>query len=173
LESRWGRLSVHAHRTGALDYGQYRRYDAYWAYREELIFRDIEDEFVARMNELVHLWHASLAAPSGWEEDDKRTEYHRREASKTHNDIGKLLLPWYKRWQREEKSLIEMWREFKEREKDPQYAEFLRKERQRLREMSREAASETKALAGLTDARQAERERQEQLRRKRRARLRR
>jgi hypothetical protein len=156
-----------------LNYREFRRYDAYWAYREEIVFRDIEDELVARMNELVHSWHASLAAPSGWEDDDKRVEYHRVEAAKTHNDIGKLLLPWYKRWQREDKSLVDLWREFKEREKDPQYAEFLRQERQRLREMSRSAESEAQALESLHEARQAERKRQEERGRKRRARLRR
>jgi hypothetical protein len=120
----------------------------------------------------VHSWHASLACPSGWEEDEKRVEYHRREAAKTHNDIGKLLLPWYKRWQREDKSLVELWREFKAREQDPQYAEFLRKERQRLREMSKEAESETAAMTGAREAMRAERERQEIRRRKKRARLR-
>jgi hypothetical protein len=126
------------------------------------------------LDELAHQWHCCAGQPTGWEEDDRRTEYHRHEARKAHNDVGKLLLPWYKRWQKEDKTPLDLWREFKAREKDPEYAKFLRAERARLREISRAARAESEAMADIYKAKALERERLDALTRKRKhARLRR
>jgi len=152
LEARWGRLIVHAFRTGQLDFTPYHRDDPYWSLREELVLSDLENEFRARVDELTMMWHSCAGQPSGWEEDNKRVDWHQKEARKTWNDVGRCLLPWYDQFdQLEERPLEEIYAEFKAREKDPAYAEYLRKERQRLRASFQKAKRGQAALVEVAE----------------------
>jgi hypothetical protein len=127
--------------------------------REEIVFRAVEDEAVCRMNEMAHLWHSCAGAP-GFEEDGSRVEYHRKEAAKVFRDIGRLRLPWYKQWARDEgKELADAWKAFKEMEKDPEYAKKLRRMRTEVNEKAEEARREAQALSEISESirkRQAE-----------------
>ena len=115
------------------------------------MLRDIEDEFVARIDELAHQFHCSLAQPNGMEGDEDRAEYHVKAAKNTFNDIGKLLLPWYKQWEDEGQSLAQMWKNFKLQEQDPVYAAHLAKKRGRLKRISDENKLNLKVMAELKD----------------------
>lgn len=120
---------------------------------------------------MTHLWHASVGAPGAFEtENDDRVEYHRTEGKRAFNAVGRLLLPWYKQWKDSEgKELARMWREFKEREKNPEYAAWLKSERKRLGEMSKRDMASAKALeSAMADLKQQRAERQRQTRQRRR-----
>jgi hypothetical protein len=125
------------------------------------------------MNEMAHLWHSCSGAP-GFEEDGSRVEFHRKEAAKAFRDVGRLRLPWYKQWSREEgHELADTWKAFKEREKDPEYAKELKRMRAEVNEKVESARREAQALSEISQEirdRQAERDRMR--RRKRRAGLR-
>jgi hypothetical protein len=115
--------------------------------REELIFRAVEDDLVCKMNEMAHMWHSCAGAPSGWEDDTQRVEFHRKEASKAFRDVGRLRLPWYKQWSQDEgRELVDAWKAFKEREKDPEYAAYIRKLRAEVNEKVDKARIEMQAL---------------------------
>lgn len=162
MESRWGRLIVHAFRTGALDFSQYSQGDAYWELREELVLEDIHMAFDAKVSELSLLWHSCAGQPTGWEEDEERANYHFKEADKTWKDVGRCLLPWYDLFKKRELSAQQLWEVFKEQEKDPAYAAYLKSERQRLRTMARRAVegveAEKDAVAALRELRRRFRE---------------
>lgn len=115
------------------------------------MLRDIEDEFVSRIDELAHQFHCSLAQPNGMEGDEDRAEYHVKAAKHTFNDIGKLLLPWYKQWEDEGQSLAQMWKNFKLLEKNPVYAASLHKKRSRLKEIVDKNKLNLKSMAELKD----------------------
>jgi hypothetical protein len=152
LESRWGRLITHAFRTGALDFTQYHRDDAYWELREELALDDIEMEFASKLSELVMFWHSCAGQPTGWGDDDKRVNWHMREANKVWKDIGRYSLPWYDLFKEVEKSIEQLWKEFKEREKDPEYAAELKRDRQRLTEIANQFKSDAKSVQQAVDS---------------------
>ena len=149
METRGAKLTVYASRTGALDYSQYRRYSRYWQIKEDLVLRDIEDEFVARLDELAHQFHCSLAQPNGMEGDEDRAAFHVQGARNAFNDVGKLLLPWYKQWEEEGQTLAKMWKEFKLKEQDPVYAAYLEKQRKKLRDSSEALKNNAKTLEAL------------------------
>ena len=176
MEARWPSLALSAHRNGALDYTQYRRYDAYWELKEELVLRAEEDDQVCRLNEMAHLWHSSVGAPTGWEEDSSRIDFHRKEANKAFRDVGRLRLPWYNRWSQDEgRELADLYKAFKDREKDPKYAAHLKELRDKVNTKIAEAKAEATAMEEINKERsaaQAERTRKQRRRRKR-ARLRR
>lgn len=108
---------------------------------------------MCQLNSLAHAWHCSAAQLVEWDEREERFEFHRKEARKTFNAVGKSLLPWYKRWETgSEKPLAQLWKEFKEREKDPVYKAKLDVIRAGLRQKSDTAGSE---LAAMNNARKA------------------
>lgn len=114
---------------------------------------DIEEQLVCRLNSLAHTWHCSAAQLVEWDEREERFEFHRKEARKTFTTVGKILLPWYKRWETgSDKSLAQLWKEFKEREKDPVYKAKLDEIRNELRQKSVESGS---SIAALSNARKA------------------
>lgn len=152
MENRWGRLITHAFRTGALDFTQYHRDDAYWELREGLALDDIEMEFTSRISELTLLWHSCAGQPTGWEDDDKRVDWHAREANKTWKDIGRCLLPWYDLFSKRDLSIQQMWQIFKEQEKDPEYAAYLSKERKRLRELAQNSKASEVAVKDAVES---------------------
>ncbi len=120
---------------------------------------------------MTHLWHASVGAPGAFEtEQDDRVEHHRTEAKRAFNTVGRFLLPWYKQWKDSEgKELARLYREFKEREKNPEYAAWLKAERKRLSEMSRHDMAGVKALEGaMADLKKQRAERQRKDRQRRR-----
>lgn len=146
MESRWGRLITHAFRTGALDFTQYQRDDTYWELCEGLTLDDIELEFASKLSELSMFWHSCAGQPTGLENDDKRVDWHMREANKMWKDIGRCLLPWYDLFRKAEKSIEQLWKEFKDQEKDPVYAAELKKERQRLNKLAKQFEADEKSV---------------------------
>jgi hypothetical protein len=125
------------------------------------------------MNEMAHLWHSCLGHPTEWEgEDDERPSAHRREAKKAFTDIGRLLLPWYKRWRIDEGTeLVDLWKAFKEREKDPEYAKELKRDRAKVNRLAQEYKDRIVTADEIREARkaqQAELERKKQERKRRR-----
>lgn len=148
MEARWSRLFIHACRTGQIDFRGFSPRDPYWAIKEGLILSDLEDEFVAELNRMTYFWHLSLGSASGWEEDTSERDNHRKDAINTWNDFGRYLLPWYKGFSsKKEKSLEQLWKEFKDQEKDPEYGAWLKEERKRLRDLHLSAKMEAEALS--------------------------
>ena len=153
-----------------MDYSRYRRYDSYWELKEALVFRAVEDDLVCQLTTMTHLWHSCSGAPSGFEDDSSRVEFHRKEANKTFRDVGRLRLPWYSRWSQDEgKELVDLWKAFKEEEKDPEYAAYLKERRRIVNEKSQEAA---KAVAAMNEIGEDLRREREEYRRKNRRRQR-
>lgn len=153
MGSRWVRLCIHAHTIGSLDFSRADRRDAYWAIKRDWVLGDIEDQFVCRLNALAHDWHCAAAQLVEWDEREERFEFHRREVRKTFNAVGKSLLPWYKQWETgSEKPLAQLWKEFKEREKDPVYKAKLDKIRAELRQKSDAADAQVAAMEGARKA---------------------
>lgn len=151
MDARWGRLFIYACRTGQIDFRGFKPRDPYWELKEGLILSDLENEFIAELNRMTFSWHLSMGQATGWEEDTSGIDGHRREAVQSWNDVGRHLLPWYKGFSaKKEKSIEQLWREFKEQEKDPQYAAWLRGERKRLREIGSSARMETEAIANAS-----------------------
>ena len=130
MEERWPRLAVTAHNRGCLDYSQ--PVDWRFKLKENLIFDIIEDELIVETNKLVHNWHCSAAQVTGWDEHEQLFDYHSKKARLSYNKIGRMVLPWHKGWQAEEKSLAQLWKEFKAEEKDPLYVQRLTKIRTKL-----------------------------------------
>jgi hypothetical protein len=146
-----------AHTEGSLDYSRSSRYDYRWALLETWTFDVLEDKLAARLNEMTHLWHCSAAQLTEWDEKETKFEHHRKEANRSFRDVGKLLLPWYKRWHKtEEKSLAQLWREFKEQEKDPVYAKRLAEARSSLVSLQKESGTQSALMEVILAARQAE-----------------
>lgn len=146
MGGRWVRLCVHAHTIGSLDFSKANRKDAYWRIKRNWVLGDIEEDFVSRLNVMAHDWHCAAAQLVEWDEHEERFEFHRREARKTFNAVGKSLLPWYKQWETgSEKPIAQLWKEFKEREKDPVYKAKLDKIRSELRQKSDSADAEAAA----------------------------
>lgn len=117
------------------------------------MLNDIEEQFVYQLNSLAHAWHCSAAQLVDWDEKEDRFEFHRKEARKTFDAVGKSLLPWYNRWKTgSEKSLTQLWKEFKERETDPVYKAKLDKIREGLRQKSDTSNVE---LLAMNNARKA------------------
>ena len=114
-----------------------------------MVLRDIEDEFVARVDELAHQFHCSLAQPNGMEGDEDRAAHHVKEARNAFNDIGKLLLPWYKQWEEEGETLAKQWRDFKLRERDPAYAAYLKKQRGRVNQIAEDNKQNLQVMTDL------------------------
>lgn len=108
---------------------------------------------MCRLNSLAHAWHCAAAQLVEWDEREERFEFHRKEARKTFNAVGKSLLPWYNRWKvGAEKSIAQLWKEFKAREKDPVYGAKLDEIRAKLRQKSEHAGSELKAMNNVRKA---------------------
>jgi hypothetical protein len=123
-----------------LDYRNAPVHDVRFLLKEEWVLSAIEDERASQLNALAHQWHCSAAQLTAWDEQGKQFEFHRKEASKTFKAIGKLTLPWYKQWTKpDERSLAELWKRFKEAEKNPEYAKWLREERKRINDYRAQA----------------------------------
>lgn len=138
MESRWCRLTLEAFKRGILDYSERR--DWRWKLKERLVLDSIETELAADINQLAHHWHCAAAQITGWDETESVFEYHQKQARRAYNVIGKSKLPWYKWEHVEDKPLAQLWKEFKQREKDPKYAAYLKKLRDDLRESAGEGA---------------------------------
>jgi len=138
LESRWYKLTAKAYTRGVLDYPAAEQRDWRWRHKETLVLNAIEDDLITEMNRLSHHWHCSAAQLTGWDEKEELFNYHKRQASHAYNVIGRATLPWYKKWSTDEVSIAELWRRFKENEKDPKYAAYLQGLRDKLKEKNDE-----------------------------------
>lgn len=132
MESRWCCLTLEAFKRGVLDYS--KAYDWRWALKERMVLDSIEDDLVKEIDQLVHQWHCAAAQVTGWDEREELFEYHKTKAKNAYNVIGKNRLPWYKVWEiADSKPLADMWKDFKQRGKDPVYAKQLHEIREKMR----------------------------------------
>ena len=152
MASRWYKLTARAFVRGVLDYPASNARDWKWQLKEELTLAEMEDEHITEMNRLSHNWHCSAAQVTGWDEKEELFNHHKRQAQHAYNVIGKATLPWYKSWRSEEVSLGELWRRFKEQEKDPAYAAELAEDRARLRQKVAEVDDRNRQAAELAKA---------------------
>lgn len=133
-----------------------------------LVLDAIEDETAVEINKLAHLWHCSAAQLTEWDEKEEKFEFHRIEASKAFKDIGRTLLPWYKRWDESDRRLEDLWKTFKDQEKDPEFQKWRSKEVAKLNKMADDFTSRAKAIETVFERKaKAEREKQEAERRRR------
>jgi hypothetical protein len=152
---------VKAFTRGILDYPAIDQRDWKWWLKEDLALAELEDEQITEMNRLSHMWHCSAAQVTGWDEKEDLFNHHKRQAHHAYNVIGKAILPWYKSWRSEEITLGELWRRFKEQEKDPAYAAELARDRERLRQKVRDtAAAQTQELEIAKARREADKQRE-------------
>lgn len=108
----------------------------------------LEDQLANEMNRLTHAWHCGAARSNMWDEKGEDFEFHRKETDKSYKAIGRLTLPWYNDWA-PEKSLKEMWDDFKAVEKDPEFQKWRIAEKAKLREKRDKGVAEQKALAAI------------------------
>lgn len=158
MASRWSFLALEAHCRRAIDFaeegGPYRRL------KEDLVFDRIEDHLATETMELAHAWHASAAAADPWDGDN--FEFHRKAANKIYRDIGKLKLPWYKRWTLDDvEALTRLIRQFFAQERDPEFREWRDKVKKEMHDKIERMKQERVAIREVGEAlkkAQAERE---------------
>ncbi len=148
MEDRWGKLAIEAYVGGALNFSEFRRYDRYWLLKEQVVFDALEDRLAIKMNELVHHWNSGAARSNIWDEKGDDFEFHRKEADKAYKAIGRLALPWYNAWE-PEKSLSEVWLDFKEHEKDPEFQVRRKVIKAHLQAIDDKAKSEMRSMANV------------------------
>lgn len=161
MASRWERLAVEAHCRHVLDFsaegGPYQRL------KEELIFDHIEDQLASEVMGMAHSWHASAASSDPWDTEGKTFDFHRKECNKIYRGVGKLKLPWYKRWTLDDvDTLVKLIKDFFAQERDPEFRKWRDKVKKEMRDKIDQAEQEQKALREIGEAlkqAQAERER--------------
>lgn len=174
MASRWERLALEAHCRHAIDFadvGPYQRV------KEEVIFSHLEDQLASDVMGLAHAWHASAAASDPWDTEGKTFDFHRKECNKIYRSVGKLKLPWYKRWTLDDAdTLIRLIRQFYAQEKDPKFREWRDKVKKEMRdkiesiEQNQKAVREIGEVMKKTQAEREKRAKQAHERRKARAR---
>jgi hypothetical protein len=113
----------------------------------------LEDELVREIDKLTHEWHCAVAR-NMWDEKGDDFEFHRVEASKTYKAIGRLSLPWYNTWGAEA-TLKEMWDQFREAGKDPEYRKWRDQRKKTMRDRRAGAEAEAATMAAIAVAKQA------------------
>jgi hypothetical protein len=126
--------------------------------KEEIVLEVLEDQLANDINKLIHAWHCSAARSNMWDEKGEDFEFHRKEADKSYKAIGRLTLPWYNDWA-PEKSLKEMWDDFKAVEKDPEFQKWRVATKAEMKKRVDKAVSEQAALETAL-AKHAERQKQ-------------
>ena len=115
----------------------------------------LEDQLARDINRLAHAWHCGASRSNLWDEKGEDFEFHRKEADKAYKAIGRLTLPWYNDWA-PEKSLKEMWLDFKEVEKDPEFQKWRAAKKAEMRAKRDQALAEQQALATVMEKRKAQ-----------------
>jgi len=145
LASRWEHLAIEAHCRHALNFaeqgGPYRRL------KEDLVFDCLEDQMAAEVMEVAHAFHVAAAASDPWDTEGKTFEHHRKESNKIYRGIGKLKLPWYKRWTLDDAdALVKLIQQFYAQEREPGFKEWREKTKKEMRDKIEQAEEEHKAL---------------------------
>ena len=113
----------------------------------------LEADRLARVKEAEHRWYCSAAQVTGWDPHEAQYELYAKRVAKTHAQLSNILLPWQSTAVGGANTMAELWRRMKEEEKDPAYGAYLRKERQRLRDLAAEAADQARVDAEVTKRR--------------------
>ena len=123
--------------------------------REQLVLGALEREQLVQLDQLAYEWHCHAAQLTEWDEEEKKFEYHRKEADKLYKNIGRSLFPWYKNWSEEEgKALADLWKRFKAEEQKPEFQKWRQTEKARLRSFAEQARAEHLAFTAAMTARQ-------------------
>ena len=100
-----------------------------------MVFDLIEDELASQVMEIMHTWHAGAATADPWDPEGQTLEYHRQESGKIYRGIGKLKLPWYKRWKLDDaEALVRLIKQFFAQEREPGFKEWREKTKQEMRD---------------------------------------
>lgn len=128
---------------GCLDFKTANRYDPRWQLREHWVMAGLEQEAAAELNKLALIWNAGAAQYPDWDDKGELFKFHAGQAAIAFNNAGKQLLPWYSIWQQEEgQRLADLWRKFKEEEKDPEFMKFRNGVKQQMIEETRQLEAE-------------------------------
>jgi hypothetical protein len=112
-----------------------------------LVFDALEDQMAAEVMGVAHDWHVAAAASDPWDTEGKTFEFHRKESNKLYRGIGKLKLPWYKRWTLDDAdALVKLIRQFYAQEKEPGFKEWREKTKKDMRDKIERVEEEYKAL---------------------------
>lgn len=106
--------------NGAIDFSKATN-SPMWGVKEAIVFRSIENDLLAKMNELLYTEHVVLAGSSVIDAFREETEG----AQAKFNTCGRLLMPWLQ-WA-PMKTAAQAYREAQERRKDPEHMKKLRK----------------------------------------------
>jgi hypothetical protein len=160
LAGRRERLAIEAHCRGLIDFS--KDGGPYQHAKEAVIFEYIEDQLASEVTSLAHRWHSSAAVSDPWDDEGKTFEFHRKEVNKAYREVGKLKLPWYKRWQLDDaEKLAQLIRNFYAQEREPGFKEWREKTKQSMRdniaELERDVRLKQEIRVALKKA-QAERE---------------
>jgi hypothetical protein len=119
----------------------------YYRLKEDLVFDTLEDRLAAEVMEVAHAWHAAAAASDPWDTEGKTFEFHRKECNKIYRDVGKLKLPWYKRWTLDDAdALVTLIRQFFAQEREPGFKEWREKTKKEMRDKIQAAEQEGQTL---------------------------
>lgn len=124
----------------------------------------MEDELAIDVTKLAHAWHSSAAASDPWDTSGKTFETHRKGADAAYRAVGKMSLPWYKRWDLyDADKLNAMVEAFYAQEKDP---EFVRKRNELKKKMTAEIEEMVSGERAVREGRIASRKYADDLRKR-------
>lgn len=103
--------------------------------KEDVVLDCIEDDLATEVMGVAHDWHVAAAVSDPWDTEGQTFERHRRECGKIYRDIGKLKLPWYKRWALDDSEvLVRLIKQFFAQEREPGFKEWRNKAKQEMRD---------------------------------------
>jgi len=118
-----------------------------------VVFDLIEDELAADVMKLMHDWHAGAAASDPWDAEGATVEFHRQESAKIYRGIGKIKLPWYKRWTLDDAdALVRLIKQFYAQEREPGFKEWREKTKKEMRDRIDEHKHRRKAIEDAGEA---------------------
>lgn len=133
MAGRQERLAIEAHCRGLIDYS--KAGGPYAHAKEAVVFEYIEDQLAVEVSQMAHRWSAAAALSDPWDEEGKTFDFHRKEANKAYREVGKLKLPWYKRWKLDDaEKLSQLIRDFYAQEREPGFQEWREKTKQAMRD---------------------------------------
>lgn len=137
-----------------------------------MVFSVLEDEAAAEVTSLVHTWHSSAAASDPF--DPEAYEFHRNGADQAFKAVGRLKLPWYERWRKEDAhELHSLLRKFYEQEKDPEFRKWRDSAKKQLQDRIQTRYDEKSARKHAVEALKKKSKEAEERQRRRRERARR
>lgn len=144
MDSRWTQLAARSHISGAIDFSRAITAPS-WDVKEAVIFRSIENELLAKMNEMLYMEHIILEGSAGGDAFNDETEG----AQSKYNACGRLAMPWLQ-WA-PIKTAEQAMREAQKRRQDPNHMAVLERMQQELDAEAKKLSDAVKAEVELRD----------------------